>query len=305
VDDQACPLFSVVVPVFNRRGLLSQTLQSVLEQRATDFEVVVVDDGSTDGSADVARSFGGKVRVVEGPNGGAGAARNCGAQVSRGRYLAFLDSDDLWFPWTLESYGQVVRADDAPAFIAGKPRLFHDDAPPVHSRDEGLAFVNYRDYYASGDEWRWWGASSFVVERTAFMAVGGFACDRMNSEDADLAMRLGVARGFVQVKSPDTFGYRVHGASLTSNMDQTVVGALHMVEAEHAGRYPGGAERAGERRRILGRHLRPVIADCFREGRQQDGWRLYQQTLRWHLQAGRWRFLLGAPLQSVSRSRHS
>jgi hypothetical protein len=239
--------------------------------------------------------------VLQGPNAGPGAARNRGALESRGRYLAFLDSDDLWFSWTLETYAGVVQSGRAPAFLAGKPRSFPGDVPALVEPVTATALAEYEDYYASGDEWRWWGASSFVVEREAFHTVGGFTSARVNGEDADLAMRLGVAAGFSQVTEPDTFGYRVHGGNETSNLDQTVRGAILMVETERTGQYPGGAGRAVERRRIIGRHVRPVIAACFREGRREQAWRLYRDTLAWHVKAGRWKFLLGAPLQRVAR----
>src|SRR3954453_7371445 len=102
-------LFSVIIPAHNRVGLIGQTLKSIWAQSFTDFEVIVVDDGSIDGTVEFLRSLKEHVTVLSQRNRGPGAARNLGASHAKGEYLAFLDSDDLWFRWTLEVYAQVIR----------------------------------------------------------------------------------------------------------------------------------------------------------------------------------------------------
>src|SRR5882762_3330329 len=97
-------MFSVIIPSYNRAILLRSAIESVLSQRNRDFEIIVVDDGSSDGTLDYLKSLGAKITTVRQPNRGPGAARNLGARDATGTYLAFLDSDDLWFPWTLEAY---------------------------------------------------------------------------------------------------------------------------------------------------------------------------------------------------------
>ncbi|MCM3877589.1 MAG: glycosyltransferase, partial [Thermoanaerobaculia bacterium] len=89
---------SAVVTAFQCEAFLAESLASVLGQTHPLEEVIVVDDGSTDGTAEVARSFGGLVRVVSRPNGGPGAARNTGLAEARGDWIAFLDGDDAWTP---------------------------------------------------------------------------------------------------------------------------------------------------------------------------------------------------------------
>ena len=103
-------LFSVVIPTYNRLPLLKEALDSVWRQTLTNYEVIVVDDGSTDGTARFARSMGQSIKLLEQTNRGPGAARNLGLEHARGQYVAFLDSDDLWFPWTLDIYAQCIFA---------------------------------------------------------------------------------------------------------------------------------------------------------------------------------------------------
>src|SRR5947207_15248632 len=117
-------LFSVVIPTYNRIKLLACTLNSVWSQSFSDFEVIVVDDGSADGTLEFLASLKGQADVLMQPHRGPGAARNLGASHARGKYLAFLDSDDLWFPWTLEVYREIACRPNSPSIIAGKPHRF-------------------------------------------------------------------------------------------------------------------------------------------------------------------------------------
>ena len=93
------PLVSIVVPTYNRLAYLRQAVQSVFDQTYRQWELIVVDDGSTDGTAAYVASLGGRVRALTLPRrGGAARARNAGVGAARGAYVAFLDSDDLWLP---------------------------------------------------------------------------------------------------------------------------------------------------------------------------------------------------------------
>jgi GT2 family glycosyltransferase len=289
-------LFSVIIPSFNRVVLLEGALESIFAQRFTDYEVIVVDDGSTDGTQDYLQSLGQRIKHYRQANRGPGAARNLGARHANGNYLAFLDSDDLWFPWTLEVYRDMIRDCREPAFLAGKPYLFsdRDELPRLISGPPRVALFD--DYLSSADRWRWWGASSFIIRRDAFVAVRGFTDNRINAEDADLALRLGVAGNFVQITSPVTFAYREHAGSAIWDLRRTYAGACFMVSAEKAGEYPGGRARTSERRRILTRHTRPVVFGCLREGLRYEAWMLYRATFAWNAALGRGRYLAAFPV---------
>src|SRR5207253_117515 len=131
------------------------------------------------------------VLAITEPNRGPGAARNFGARHASGTYLAFLDSDDLWFPWTLEVYWEAIHDCREPSFVAGKPYVFSGKHEVGKALRDRVRTERFADYLASGDDWRWWSVSSFVVRRDAFALVGGFTEEWVNGEDADLALRLG------------------------------------------------------------------------------------------------------------------
>jgi glycosyltransferase involved in cell wall biosynthesis len=289
--------FSVIIPTYNRSRLLREALRSVFAQEYTDYEVIVVDDGSTENIAAVTREFGECVKYFRQENCGPGAARNLGIAHATGEYITFLDSDDLCFPWTLPVYASVIQRCRSPAFVAGKSFQFRDDHKLKHVQLSEIRYAEFADYYASGDEWRWWGASSFVIRSDVLRSVKGFTSLWVNAEDADLAMRVGTAPGFVQVTDPCTFAYREHTASAMADIERTVAGTRHMIEQEQNGKYPGGDRRFRERIRILTRHVRPVSLALIRQRDFAEAWKLYRSTLVWHARQRRCKYLLGFPLR--------
>jgi glycosyltransferase involved in cell wall biosynthesis len=290
--------FSIVIPTYNRCALLAATLRSVLQQSFTDYEIIVVDDGSVDGTKEYLKGLVAPITTLYQANRGPGAARNHGAAVAKGRYLAFLDSDDMWFPWTLETYRKIIEEFEAPAFIAGCPYMFRDGDEQKLSAvlQGGLEVEAFPDYLSSSDEMRWWGASSFVIDRNAFEAVGGHTEEWGNGEDGDLALRLGTTPKFVQVLSPITFGYREHAAGVSRHMERTIADAWCKIKSEKGHCYPGGWPRVRERWRILTRTIRPVAVACLTAGLNREAWRLYGATFMWNLSLGRVKYLAGFPL---------
>src|SRR5262249_49279853 len=160
------------------------------------------DDGSTDDTIARLESYRGRISFLRQSNRGPGAARNLGAQHSKSEYVAFLDSDDLWFQWTLATYAMVIEEQKSPNMVAGA--LVHFRAPTelsaVHRQQVELEA--FADYFAASRRSLYCGSGQMVVRRRAFLEAGGFAPERINAEDHDLAMRLGIAPGFVNVLSP-------------------------------------------------------------------------------------------------------
>lgn len=110
-DTQASrPKFSVVIPCYNSEKTISEAVDSVLKQSETDFELIIVDDGSTDGTSRIVSSMeDDRIKLVRQQNCGASAARNAGISASRGDFVAFLDHDDMWFPSFLEKAAEVLQ----------------------------------------------------------------------------------------------------------------------------------------------------------------------------------------------------
>ncbi len=295
------PFFSTIIPVYNRAALVAATLDSVLAQEGADQEVICVDDGSTDGTAEVLRRYEGRVQVLRQENRGPGAARNRGIEQASGRYAVFVDGDDLWFPWTLRTYARVVRENGEPAVVAGSLFYFTEEAELAPLREEKPAWEAFLDYYASSQRGLYCGSSQMCACLDRLREVGGFTDRNVNAEDHDLMMRLGTAAGFVNVTAPALVGYRQHPNALTRDVDRTSAGVEHLLAREEAGLYPGGDDRRRDRWEILTRHVRPVTLALLRRREYRRAWALYRRTFRWHLALGRLAYLAGFPATAARR----
>jgi glycosyltransferase involved in cell wall biosynthesis len=292
-------LFSVVVPTYNRAQYLRKALESVLTQDCQDFDIIVVDDGSTDTTAQVLATFGDKIRILHQENKGPGAARNLGVQNSTCEYVAFLDSDDFWFPWTLATYAQIIKEKDLPTLIAGNLAYFQQEIEVSSLALKPLDLESFPDYFAASRRGLYCGTCQMVVRRAAILQVGGFAEGKFNAEDHDLVMRLGTAPGFLYVNAPAMIAYRQHPEALTRDLSKTFRGLINLVQMEQAGRYPGGRNRRRDRWRILSGHIRGLTVELLRQKEYQNAWALYRQTFVWNLALGRFRFLAGFFLKAA------
>ena len=294
--------FSVVIATYNRSELLREALQSVCAQEEPDFEVIVVDDGSTEGIAAVVRGVDCRFRCVRQENRGPGPARNLGMACATGEYIAFLDSDDLWFPWTLAVYRQVVRQAGLPALVTGALFPFRDPLALGQVTRDRLQMDYFSDFLAASKSNLYASSSQMLVRRDLAMKGGGFSDRDLNAEDHDFALRLGTDRGFVRVRRPAMIAYRLHSANVTADLRRTTSGIDHLFASERAGRYPGGAKRRADRLRLITMHCRPVSLALMDRGDRRDAWRLYLAALGWHLRLGRWRYVVGFPLRAAARA---
>jgi len=293
------PLFSIIIPTYNRKALLQEALHSVFSQECQDFETIVVDDGSTDGTLEYLESLGARIRLIIQENLGPGAARNAGIRAAHGDYVAFLDSDDVWFPWTLSSYRTAIEACDQPSFLCGDCIRFNHVDEICKLERGALAYDAFQDYLAAWPQRIWIGVCSAVIKTPVLQAIGGFAGGFINAEDSDLWLRLGIAPGFVHLKNPLVFGYRQHAQAVSSNESRTLEGIRQMILNEQQGRYPGGKSRRRDRLEIITAHLRPASIGSALRGDQVAAVWLYTRSFFWQLQLGRFRYLAALPVLVV------
>jgi glycosyltransferase involved in cell wall biosynthesis len=268
-----------------------QALASVSAQTFTDYEVIVVDDGSKDGTWEELQTLALSVRIFRQENAGPGAARNLGIQNANGDYITFLDSDDVWFPWTLSSYAAAITKYGNVAFVAGPAVRFVENVPSINASPP--TFSKYLDYFSSSRESIWIGTCGAAVDSKTLRSVGGFTNSRVNAEDSDLWLRLGSAAGFVHILAPPIFGYRQTPQSATTVPAHTYEGMIRIIENELCNSYPGGIVRRRERLRVITRHIRPASLNLVRSRAILAGMHLYARSFWWHFLLGRWKYLLG------------
>jgi len=294
-NNSTVPFFSVVIPTYNRAALLRQNLISVFAQQFTRYEVIVVDDGSSDESESVVNAFGCRIKFLRQQNRGPGAARNLGINVARGEFVAFLDSDDVWFPWTLQNFHQLAQRDSKPGFIIGSLVNFCEAAGLPSVCETKAVFREYPDYLAAAQspDFELLTCSSVCIRRSELLRAQGFASRNMNGEDSDLWLRLGLVSPFAVIQNPPACGYRRHPVSAVASTEKTCSGMRHLIETELAGGYPGGSSRRKERIEIITRHVRTASRDLGRSRNPRAASLLYRKTFSWHWQIGRWKYLLG------------
>ena len=195
--------FSIVIPLYNKQNAIAATLQSVLAQTYTNYEIIVVDDGCTDRSAEVAeatlREFSGRpmgygleFRVLKKVNGGVSSARNAGILAAKGEYIAFLDGDDLWDEHYLEE--QVKLIQDFPEAKMWGINFAERGGDIIAKLPTGLP-VGYRGYIENyfempGRVSYLFCSSSVVINKEVFNQIGYFD-ERINyAEDLDQWFRI-------------------------------------------------------------------------------------------------------------------
>lgn len=290
------PLFSVIIPVYNRRELLQDALASVWAQTFKDFEVIIVDDGSTDGTWEYLQTLGAAVVALRQENAGPGAARNKGVESARGDYVAFLDSDDLWFPWTLDILRKAFAVAPEVSLVSGKQGV---EIPTGEAMAAKFAFFpslfasDIRGMFPIG------GTPSVAVSKKVFEQVGGFCPDRINAEDVDLWMRLGMAPGFVQILFPPLYLNRVHGTNVSQDSERNESGLDMMLRREREGKYPGGNRYRNQRLNVITAMFRSASGNFLSQNNVRAAWRLYLKSFAYQFGQRRYLYLSGFPLFCV------
>jgi Glycosyl transferase family 2 len=241
--------FSAVIVFYNQRNFVRSAMDSVLSQAGDGLEVIAVDDGSTDGTREVLSEYRDRARLVFfEQNRGTCAARNAGTEVATGDYLAYLDGDDAFMPWALETYRKVAET-HAPVLMMGPMHWFEGDVPEPGLVPEHVRYIKYDDYFAK-ERVVAISASAIVVRRDALESVGGW--DGFPVDDLDLVYRLGTAGPFVQITEPCTTWHRSHDHQVIRQTGRIIEGTEWLIANDRHGRYPGGDVRRWERRACIG-----------------------------------------------------
>ena len=181
------PVVSVIIPTYNRGWIVKEAIESVLAQDFTDFELIVVDDGSTDNTSEILGEFESDIRVIRQTNRGVSAARNRGIQASVGRWIAFLDSDDLWLRQKLSHQADFFRS-HADAMICQTEEQWIRNGVRVnpkvrHHKFSGLIFERSLELCLVSP-------SAVMIRKDLFNKVGLFDESLPACEDYDLWLRV-------------------------------------------------------------------------------------------------------------------
>lgn len=232
------PKVSVIIPTYNREKFIGEAIQSVLDQTFLDFEIIVVDDGSTDRTGDVVRAFASeKIKYIYQPNRGRSNARNHALGRAKGRYIAFLDSDDLYLPGKLAL--QVVYMEEHPeiGMIYTSARCIGEDGAPAKAK-----------YDATASGWIYEHIAFFVpvtitlptvmVRREVFDKVGAFDEEMERFEDTDMWRRIS-KHYQINALHEQTCLLRTHGDNALAAQDPARIAEALDYYVEKIGREDG------------------------------------------------------------------
>jgi glycosyltransferase involved in cell wall biosynthesis len=306
------PKISVVVPCYNAAPYLGATLRSVFAQTGFELDVIVVDDGSTDGSADVVSTAFPSVTLLRQPNRGAAAARNAGIVQARHDWIAFADADDLWLPGKLRAQWGLLESAPAARMVYSDLHLWFSTEP-----EPSPAFVAELDRLAS-DPSRWPGPSGWIypqlllcsevatptvlMHRSVLDEVGTFDPSLSSGEDYDLWLRASRVTPILRVNAP-TVLYRIHSSNTTKRApDRNYMELVIRRALERWGYQSPDGARASESavRRHLARSWVDFASAHLSAGSLATARRAAVRALRTdpaHLAA--WKFLVKAMLRSL------
>ncbi|MCH4551346.1 glycosyltransferase family 2 protein [Aestuariibaculum lutulentum] len=188
------PFFSVIIPLFNKEDNITKTLNSVINQTFTDFEVIIINDGSTDSSLSKVQEISDKrFKIINQENSGASTARNNGISLSQGNYIALLDADDFWHTNHLEELKKQIHLfPDAGLYCNNYEIEFKNKTikPALFNFNYSSSPIIIKDYFKSSiiNSVAWTSAVAF--KKTSFLAIGAFNSKFEIAEDIDLWIRF-------------------------------------------------------------------------------------------------------------------
>lgn len=188
------PFFSVIVPVYNKEKYIKKTLESILNQNFQDFEIIIVDDGSTDASIDIIKQFkDDRIFLHQQKNSGVAIARNVGGKLAKGKVLSFLDADDLWLPEHLSEIKSLFdKFNNAHFFATGYIIQYNDllSKKFVYPFEKKQLII--QRFYQYNIKFPLFFTSNFSIKKDTFLQTKGFK-PSIHGEDTEYFLRLGIS----------------------------------------------------------------------------------------------------------------
>ena len=222
------PKVSVIIPTYNHSHYILETLQSVFDQNFTDYEIIVVNDGSPDDAAQILAPLvaQGEIEYIEQPNAGQAAARNRGLARAQGEFIAFLDDDDLWPPDKLEWQTACLEAHSDVVFVSGTVQEI-DDQGREWGRPYGpMGTVSFESLFGGNP---FISPGQILIRASAFQKTGGLNTTLWGTDDFDLWFRL-AQHGKIVTSPRLALFYRRHSGNASRNATKMFVNCLKTVK---------------------------------------------------------------------------
>lgn len=220
--------FSVIIPLYNKAPYVKKSIESVLTQTNQDFELVIIDDGSTDDSFSIARSVLRSCKIsyqlIHQDNAGVSSARNHGVAASKGEYLCFLDADDWWAPSFLERINEQIKDYPEAGIYGTNYYCVKNERQSVCVTTAHTGYINYCRSYAEKLQMPLW-TGAVCIPRRVFNEIGGFRPQLKLGEDFDLWIRISLKYKVAFLNEPLSY------YNQDSDISWRLIGKLHSPDA--------------------------------------------------------------------------
>jgi glycosyltransferase involved in cell wall biosynthesis len=236
------PIVSVVIPAYNAEKYIRESIDSVLTQTFKNYEIIVVDDGSTDSTGIIIQQSYPSVRYIFQKNGGPAKARNVGIKEARGEYIAFLDADDVWMPTKLEKQIHYFNQHPEISFVFTENSMFDEKGIIRHTlgkRERLLKKDVVRNIFMSS----YLATPTVMVQKKVFEEVGYFEENLIAAEDDNMWMRIAMKFKVALIDEPLTM-VRITRSSLTYDFTNIIKGVISHLELLSK-KYPDIESRLG------------------------------------------------------------
>jgi len=217
-------MISIIIPTFNRAEYIGEAIDSVLAQTYKDYEIIVVDDGSTDNTQKVLEQYEGKIKYFFKENGGEASARNYGIEKAQGEFIAYLDSDDLWCPEKLELQMQEFEKDEKVGLVHTSMEVVTEDGTstgeykPTSPAETPMDFLENKRILMC-----------VLVKKEIFSQLGLFDETMRIGVDTDMWLRLSQKYKIKYIDKP-LAKVRKHDTNISSDMEGTYLGHVILIE---------------------------------------------------------------------------
>lgn len=225
------PEVSVIIPTYNSVHYLPKAIDSVLNQSFRDFELIVVDDGSTDITREIVKKYEGIARYFYQENQGVSVARNNGIEKSLGRYIAFLDDDDYWHKDKLIKQVNFLKKNSDIAMVYTDMHSIDPFERIIDRWLETKSFYRSKNVYASLIKECFIIPSSVLIRRECFEKIGLFDPKYRNAQDLDLWLRIARSFKIAVIEEPLTFR-RLHGKNMSINIENSLLNRISIFKDE-------------------------------------------------------------------------
>jgi glycosyltransferase involved in cell wall biosynthesis len=279
--DPGLPLVSILIPCYNARPWIGQCIRSALDTQYPRKEILVLDDGSTDGSRDVVEAFGDRIRFVPGSHAGSNVARNRLTSLARGEWLQFLDADDYILPGKISSQVDFIRQWAGAVDVVYSPMICHS---LEHSEPDWVTRIYSDDATLNYIRWEPLNTIGMLLRKEAVLHVGGWKEDQPCCQEHELLLRLLMAGARFQSLNKPGAVARLHNAESVSRKDPLRTIRVRMELTDRAANYLQSSGRLGPEHR---RALFVARMESARSAYQQDPI-LAEELCRKAIAAGKW-----------------